>query len=790
MSYQKQNFANGEVLTASQLNHIENGIADVESTANATKGVVDKIIDPTLSLSGKAADAAKVRETVNAEAERAKEVESQIKEDIENVRYFSGFKYSASQNKTSEHELVFHSGRYYRGTFVGDAQITVVLYKQEPYNSTEESNIKLANVISIASGYEIDFSVPEQYNYLHVWQNSANAVEIEIEELSPNTQFIEAVNNTYGKQFLDVLCNNTSSTAENITTLTKDKNIVFVIDSPVQDLVIRLCEDETYNKNSTSLFTVVSGYTGDSFTSDIIHLDNDYKSLVAYSKTTRKKYAKVYEVNSILAEVSAKLNVLYKKTESSGIEEVVPVWSQYWFDAAGQTGTTLHTDGVSTDKLQKNGMYLITFPDELTVDYNVKRYEDETLRRNISSYSPFSVIINNDFLRICVKRKDGGTLLPSDALLQQVKIYLVSKIAKNAYISIAPSNATEAKKEEAAITLDGNNDTNVLSAIFGCYNSISVLLYNGTYNIDKMWTYSDTAKISLPFNNYNFDGGANFRRYISICGESPSTPQTLGAVRLCVTKKLHESLQDSGINYFVIGTPYSVSSDAIGRMGTSCILKNINIIGYKYDKPITYVDTTRCLSAMIESVNIRSWAEHIDGYSAFDNTPNQECCGIRVGRGSNYGIQNFVKHLNVWYCGKGIACNGEHFIFEDVKTHHDYIGFVFGDKKTIGKQEHPNIMIGCSIESCYRLMTLSKNGITTPQDYDASLPKSTLIMIGTSTEASWTIPTNEIIDGTTKTKTLPVKEIVKNGWRGRIEIDWSGDLFEPGTGLGFAISKY
>ena len=57
MSYQKQNFANGEVLTASQLNHIEQGIVDVESAANATKAVVDKIIDPTLSLSGKAADA-------------------------------------------------------------------------------------------------------------------------------------------------------------------------------------------------------------------------------------------------------------------------------------------------------------------------------------------------------------------------------------------------------------------------------------------------------------------------------------------------------------------------------------------------------------------------------------------------------------------------------------------------------------------------------------------------------------------------------------------------------------
>ena len=85
MSYQKQNFANGEVLTASQLNHIEQGIVDVESAANAAKAVVDNMIDPTLSLSGKAADAAKVGDAVNAEAERAKGVESQIKEDLGDI---------------------------------------------------------------------------------------------------------------------------------------------------------------------------------------------------------------------------------------------------------------------------------------------------------------------------------------------------------------------------------------------------------------------------------------------------------------------------------------------------------------------------------------------------------------------------------------------------------------------------------------------------------------------------------------------------------------------------------
>lgn len=85
MSYQKQNFANGEVLTAPQLNHIEQGIVDVESTTNATKTAVDKIIDPTLSLSGKAADAKAtgdaihgVRNDLASEISRAEQAEQAL----------------------------------------------------------------------------------------------------------------------------------------------------------------------------------------------------------------------------------------------------------------------------------------------------------------------------------------------------------------------------------------------------------------------------------------------------------------------------------------------------------------------------------------------------------------------------------------------------------------------------------------------------------------------------------------------------------------------------------------
>lgn len=54
----------------------------VEQFANTAGENIQKAIDPTLSLSGKAADAAKVGEAVNAESERAKGAENQLKEEM------------------------------------------------------------------------------------------------------------------------------------------------------------------------------------------------------------------------------------------------------------------------------------------------------------------------------------------------------------------------------------------------------------------------------------------------------------------------------------------------------------------------------------------------------------------------------------------------------------------------------------------------------------------------------------------------------------------------------------
>lgn len=431
------------------------------------------------------------------------------------------------------------------------------------------------------------------------------------------------------------------------------------------------------------------------------------------------------------------------------------------------------TNRVAPQIIGGNGLFLVTFPDTMICQY----YADNT---GIDTETPFSIYGEHD-LHIFFKSKDETKPISTDSDLSGIKIWYIDKPHDNDDIIVSASDSKDSYKQISDIVCDGSNDTDILSALVGSYNSINIALMDGTYNINKAWKTSHNSKISLALNEYllGYDGSKR-RRFISLHGRHKTTPQDFEGAKLVISEELHKSFDDS-TNNIILGAGYDISKEAT-RIACSVNFENFNVIGYKYDKPITYIDTTRCLSTMIDNVNVRSWHAKILEYAAFDNTPNEECCGIRVGRGSNYGIQNYVKHSNVWYCGKGLACNGEHFIFEDVKLHHDYNAIILGDRKTVGRFEHPNIFIGCSIEACYRLGLLSKNGITESKDfvsdYANRLQSSTLIMIGTSTETTWNIPTNEIIDDKTTQTTLPFIEILRGCYRGRIEMDWWGSPFE------------
>lgn len=426
-------------------------------------------------------------------------------------------------------------------------------------------------------------------------------------------------------------------------------------------------------------------------------------------------------------------------------------------------------DIVRTQVFNDNGIYLITMPDGILANCCFSKNTYPVDINNV--WHPFSIISDE---KICFAffKRNGEPLQIGAQELNEIKIWQVNSNYSDYDLTVSAPDSNLSDKNKSDIICTDDNANDILACLFGSVMSIKVLLYSGNYNLYKAWSNSTGNKCSLTLDGNSY-GSDQFKDIIVHGNISCEPPASLSGVFINVSKQLHDSL-DLQNKSFIIASPYGNTS---GETRCGVNFKNFNIIGYKYDKPIQYIDTTECMYTTLENVNIRGWNKRpFTVYDTFDNTPNLECTGIRVGKGSNYGIKNYLKHLNVWFCGKGVACNGEHFIFEDVKTLHDYIGFVFGDTPTIGKFEHPNIMIGCSIEGCYRLMWLSKMGVNEPQEfvanYEKNLLTSTLVIIGTSTETTWAIPYKERVEGGSVSQpTKGILEILRGCYRGRIEMD-------------------
>ena len=152
----------------------------VEQFANTAGENIQKAIDPTLSLSGKAADAAKVGEAVNAESERAKGVENRIKEGFVSFGETSFFekeslewelggynitdgKYPSKTNYRTQNLIKLQNGIYIIDSVVATY---IIAYSDENYTSgrsilwgvkgKNEFEVKGRNYIGIFSGLEND----------------------------------------------------------------------------------------------------------------------------------------------------------------------------------------------------------------------------------------------------------------------------------------------------------------------------------------------------------------------------------------------------------------------------------------------------------------------------------------------------------------------------------------------------------------------------------------------------------------------------------------------------------
>ena len=406
------------------------------------------------------------------------------------------------------------------------------------------------------------------------------------------------------------------------------------------------------------------------------------------------------------------------------------------FDGAGNNVESTNYIRTQKIELERGCRYFFLFPSTLSCTINLEDLNGNRLNR--SFLYPTSIIDVQDFVKLVFRRKNNTSLQVDNLSENERKNIKVIKLYgkdSNYDICLAAHDTPWYLMEKADIVCSDENAELWLRAIMGSLYSIKALLYPGTYTLNTLVESTSNQKgcIVTTTDVSQFTDKAT----IEIHGYSTKR----GECKLKVSDKLHQAI-DTECSMLLC--PHSNSDLTSATVtGISVVLDKLSVVGAGYDKPIVYINMNDAQSTQIINCVVNGY--EYSGLPPFKYIPNKKCIGIRAGYGSNNGIQQKIKNSVVTYCGTGVSINGEHFILEDVLTHHCYVGFAFGDGITRQAFEHPNIMLGCSIEGCYRFMTLSKNGITEEKDFDDfenfnNKIRSTLICIGLSTERAWDIP--------------------------------------------------
>lgn len=456
------------------------------------------------------------------------------------------------------------------------------------------------------------------------------------------------------------------------------------------------------------------------------------------------------------------------KLYDNTIKEVPVIFENGGFNGSGTNISNENTvRSVNFIPIPNRTNIIIIFPHNVTCVVNVINSDEKRINKTYETATFLKCSTHeNEYIRLAFKYKDGTSIQNDfENIKSNIHIYIGETKNPNYDITVSAYDSIDTYKQKSDLILDGNIDTEAIQMLFNDKDGIKCLFYPGNYNVARLsdtkydkkasfFTYEKANETQRRIEFYGFVGG-------SIGGFSYSVGAN--TVNFIISKELHNSITEESAIFLV---PRADSSeDTTASFETAVKMVNINVIGCNCDKPIVYFDFTQSRSTMIDTCNIRS-----DGKKGklenFVSAPNEKLTGIRVGHGSNNGAQNYVKHCRVYFCHTAYSVCGEHYIFEDDLAHHCYVGFAFGDRLTRTNYEHPNMMIGCSIEGSKRLMTLSRYGQT--EISETLKASNTLICIGLSTENSFYDP-----ETSSYTTTLPILEITRGAYGGHIDGDYS-----------------
>jgi hypothetical protein len=341
---------------------------------------------------------------------------------------------------------------------------------------------------------------------------------------------------------------------------------------------------------------------------------------------------------------------------------------------------------------------------------------------------------------------------------------------------VASYDSSESDKEKADIICDNKYAEYQLNCAVNCNITNSshakILLLGGTYNITKF-----INPLSLGCNYaicVHRSSVGNHRYTCDINGKyHEHSPYDENNVVIQLTEQASNQLNAK--QEFAIVGALRTGTRKMGNAFNmySLYISNITFKVYSIQKPCVVVDGAGFSQLGCKDLNItrilKENENEIEIY--FDtNPPVKGLIGIRGTCGSNNGKGNYIKRCKIVGYYEGIALTGEHFIIEDCLEHHCYYGFTIGNYDVEPQMEHPNVFIGNSVEQCYRLALLNRFGATVESEVSRS--EQTLVYIGGSIESLWTNSNGG------KVGMLPIKEIVKGAYRGRIEMDWWNSPFE------------
>lgn len=339
---------------------------------------------------------------------------------------------------------------------------------------------------------------------------------------------------------------------------------------------------------------------------------------------------------------------------------------------------------------------------------------------------------------------------------------------------VASFDSTESDKAKADIICGEKHAQEQLNCAINCNitsgNHARVLLLGGTYNINKFYN----------FNNYRYGmclqhSLVGSKRYsVSISGKyMEHNGKDTGNTVIQLSEGANNEI-NTHQEFAILGAIRGGSR----KMGNyfnefALYVDKIMFKVFSLQKPCVCVDGAGLFQLGCENVKcgriLKEGEAETDVF--FDKlTPVKGLIGFRGVCGSNAGKGNYLKHCMVTGYYEGIALTGEHFVVEDCLQHHCYYGWTIGNYDVEPKMEHPNVFIGNSVEQCYRIALLNRYGAT--EETEVSESKQTLIYIGGSIEPLWTNSNGE------KVSMLPIKEVVKGVYRGRIELDWWNSPFE------------